>query len=143
MTTPWLRLLRAELTKAFVRSCDRLTLRKAESTQSATATRKDTAEALCPRTVVGGKRLCIDIGYYETFNRDDVTLIDLNKTPIDEITRGGLIAGGKPYALDAIVFAIGFDAMTGALTRIDIRGRTGRSLAEKWVQRSRSIQMTM
>ncbi len=98
----------------------------------------DTAEALCPRTVVGGKRLCIDIGYYETFNRDNVTLIDLNKAPLDEITRDGLSAGGKPYALDAIVFAIGFDAMTGALTRIDIRGRTGTSLAEKWSEGPRT-----
>src|SRR5436309_6315628 len=83
----------------------------------------DVAEALCPRTVVGGKRLCIDIGYYETFNRDNVTLIDLNKAPLEEITRDGLIAGGKPYRLDSIVFAIGFDAMTRALTRIDIRGK--------------------
>ena len=70
--------------------------------------------------------------FYETFNRGNVTLIDLNKAPIDEITRDGLSAGGTPYALDAIVFAIGFDAMTGALTRIDIRGRTGTSLAARW-----------
>ncbi len=98
----------------------------------------DTAEALCPRTVVGGKRLCIDIGYCETFNRKNVTLIDLNKAPLDKITRDGLTAGGNPYALDAIVFAIGFDAMTGALTRIDIRGRTGESLAEKWAEGPRT-----
>src|SRR5437868_4542472 len=86
------------------------------------------AEALSPRTVVCGKRLCIDIGYYETFNRENVTLIDLNKAPLGEITRDGLTAGGKPYRLDSIVFAIGFDAMTGALTRIDIRGRGGARL---------------
>ena len=92
----------------------------------------ETAEALCPRTVVGGKRLCVDIGYYETFNRPNVTLVDLNKAPLGEITRDGLIAGGKPYRLDAIVFAIGFDAMTGALTRIDIRGTNGARLSEKW-----------
>jgi cyclohexanone monooxygenase len=98
----------------------------------------DTAQALCPHTVVGGKRLCIDIGYYETFNRDNVTLIDLNKAPLDEITRDGLLSGGKPYALDAIVFAIGFDAMTGALTRIDIRGRTGTSLAATWSEGPRT-----
>jgi cation diffusion facilitator CzcD-associated flavoprotein CzcO len=94
----------------------------------------DIAEALCPRTVVGGKRLCIDIGYYETFNRDNVTLIDLNKTPLDEITRSGLIAGGKAYLLDAIVYAIGFDAMTGALTRIDICGKAGAKLADRWAE---------
>jgi len=98
----------------------------------------ETADALCPHTVVGGKRLCIDIGYYETFNRDNVTLIDLNKAPLEEITREGLVAGGKPYALDAIVFAIGFDAMTGALTRIAIRGRAGTSLAETWSEGPRT-----
>src|SRR5437764_1012585 len=85
-----------------------------------------------PSFVVGGKRLCIDIGYYESFNRDNVTLIDLNEAPLKEITRHGLIAGGKAYAFDAIVYAIGFDAMTGALTRIDIRGKDGEQLAEKW-----------
>ena len=57
----------------------------------------DVAETLCPRTVVGGKRLCIDTGYYETFNRPNVTLVDLNKAPLEEITRDGLIAGGKAY----------------------------------------------
>src|SRR4029077_17218721 len=66
-----------------------------------------TAEGCCPRTVVGGKRLCIDIGYYEAFNRDNVTLIDLNKAPLDEITRDGLIAGGRAYRLDSIIYAIG------------------------------------
>ncbi len=93
-----------------------------------------TAEALCPRTVVGGKRLCIDIGYYETFNRENVTLIDLNKAPLEAITRDGLIAGGEAYKLDAIIYAIGFDAMTGALTRIDIRGKTGARLADTWAE---------
>ena len=96
------------------------------------------AETLCPRTVVGGKRLCIDTGYYETFNRDNVTLIDLNKAPLEEITRDGLIAGGEAYTLDAIIYAIGFDAMTGALTRIDIRGRGGEKLADKWAEGPRS-----
>jgi cation diffusion facilitator CzcD-associated flavoprotein CzcO len=96
------------------------------------------AEALCPRTVVGGKRLCIDIGYYESFNRDNVTLIDLNKAPLEEITHDGLIAGGKAYRLDAIVYAIGFDAMTGALTCIDIRGKDDARLAEKWAEGPRT-----
>ncbi len=98
----------------------------------------ETAEALCPRTVVGGKRLCIDTGYYEAFNRDNVTLIDLNKAPLEEITKDGLIAGGKSYQLDAIVYAIGFDAMTGALTRIDIRGKGGETLAGKWAEGPRT-----
>jgi len=98
----------------------------------------DTAETLCPRTVVGGKRLCIDTGYYETFNRDNVTLIDLNKAPLELITRDGLIAGGKSYTLDSIVYAIGFDAMTGALTRVDIRGKDGERLADKWAEGPRT-----
>ncbi|TMJ00048.1 MAG: NAD(P)/FAD-dependent oxidoreductase [Alphaproteobacteria bacterium] len=98
----------------------------------------ETAETLCPRTVVGGKRLCIDTGYYETFNRDNVTLIDLNKAPLEQITRDGLIAGGKAYTLDAVVYAIGFDAMTGALTRIDIHGKDGTRLAEKWAEGPRT-----
>jgi cyclohexanone monooxygenase len=96
------------------------------------------ADALSPSTVVGGKRLCIDIGYYETFNRDNVTLIDLNKAPLEEITHDGLIAGGKSYELDSIIYAIGFDAMTGALTRMDIRGKDGVRLSDKWAEGPRT-----
>ena len=96
------------------------------------------ADSLSPRTVVGGKRLCIDIGYYETFNRDNVTLIDLNKAPLGEITREGLIAGGRCYELDSIIYAIGFDAMTGALTRIDIRGKEAVRLSDKWAEGPRT-----
>ena len=96
------------------------------------------AEALCPRTVVGCKRLCIDSGYYETFNRANVTLVDVRDAPIEAITREGLIAAGKSYRLDAIVFATGFDAMTGALLRIDIRGRAGARLSEKWAEGPRT-----
>jgi cyclohexanone monooxygenase len=90
------------------------------------------AELLCPRSVVGCKRICLDTGYYATYNRPNVTLVDISEAPIAEITREGVRAGDRVYALDALVFAIGFDAMTGALTRIEIRGRSGRSLAEKW-----------
>ncbi len=90
------------------------------------------AEALCPDTVVGCKRLCVDTDYWETYNRDDVRLVDLRKNPIERLTRRGLRAGGEEYELDAIVFATGFDAMTGALLRIDIRGVGGRTLADKW-----------
>ncbi|HMD74687.1 MAG TPA: cyclohexanone monooxygenase, partial [Steroidobacteraceae bacterium] len=71
-------------------------------------------------------------GYYDTFNRDNVTLINLRETPIEAITPRGLRTRDAEYALDAIVFAIGFDAMTGALLNIDIRGRRGESLREKW-----------
>jgi len=90
------------------------------------------ADRLCPQQVIGGKRLCIDSGYYDTFNRSNVHLVDVNRSPIEAITPQGLRSGGQEYALDAIIFATGFDAMTGALLRIDIRGREGRSLREAW-----------
>jgi len=91
------------------------------------------ADILTPKTYpFGTKRLCVDTGYYETFNRDNVTLVDVSKAPIEAITPTGLRTSQAEYALDSIVFAIGFDAMTGALNAIDIRGRGGQSLREKW-----------
>ena len=90
------------------------------------------AETLSPDNVVGCKRLCADSGYYETFNRPNVTLVDVNKTPIEEITATGLRTTTDDYPVDCIVFATGFDAMTGALFAIDIRGRENISLEEKW-----------
>ena len=91
------------------------------------------AEALVPRGYpIGTKRLCVDTGYYETFNRDNVTLVDLRKTPIERITPKGVRTSEAEYAVDDIVFATGFDAMTGALLKIDIRGRAGESLRRKW-----------
>src|SRR5262249_16989146 len=93
------------------------------------------AETLVPSTSpLGTKRLCVDTNYYATFNRDNVTLVDLTKTPIEEITPDGLRTTRQDYRLDSIVFAIGFDAMTGALLAIDIRGRGGRPLREKWAE---------
>jgi cation diffusion facilitator CzcD-associated flavoprotein CzcO len=90
------------------------------------------AEALCPRHHIGTKRTCVDIGYFETYNRDNVELVDVRAAPITTLTPGGLATTGGEYLLDVIVFAIGFDAMTGALLDIDIRGRDGLSLAGKW-----------
>ena len=90
------------------------------------------AEMLSPQSVVGCKRLCSDTEYYETFNRPNVTLVDLRSTPIEEVLPHGLRTSAREYALDSLVFATGFDAMTGALTRIDIRGTGGTTLAEKW-----------
>lgn len=90
------------------------------------------AETLSPDNVVGCKRLCADSGYYETFNRPNVTLVDVNETPIEEITATGLRTTTENYPVDSIVFATGFDAMTGALFAIDIRGRENISLEEKW-----------
>ncbi|HAP75029.1 MAG TPA: cyclohexanone monooxygenase [Acidimicrobiaceae bacterium] len=89
------------------------------------------AAALTPDHVIGCKRLCIDTGYYETFNRPNVTLVDIHDTGIDEITPSGVRAGGTDYALDALVFATGFDAMTGSLLKMDIRGPEV-SLREAW-----------
>jgi cyclohexanone monooxygenase len=90
------------------------------------------AELLAPRNTIGCKRLCVDIGYYETYNSPHVKLVDVNKSPIEAITPKGVKAAGREYEVDAIVFATGFDAMTGALNRIDIRGRGGLALRDKW-----------
>ncbi len=97
-----------------------------------------TAEALCPTTYpIGTKRLCLDSGYYSTFNREHVSLVDLRTEPIRTITADGIETGSdaenvRSFEFDAIVFATGFDAMTGAIVRVDIEGRNGVSLREKW-----------
>ena len=90
------------------------------------------AELLSPRHAIGCKRLCFDTNYYETFNRSNVTLVDLQRSPIEEIVVQGIRTSERLYELDCIVFATGFDAMTGALDRIDIRGRDGLTLKEAW-----------
>jgi cyclohexanone monooxygenase len=93
----------------------------------------EVADALSPRDYpLGTKRLCVDTNYYATFNRDNVTLVDLRKSPIAEITPTGLRTTAAEYTVDSLVFAIGFDAMTGALLKIDIRGRDGQTLQKKW-----------
>ena len=93
---------------------------------------REIAALLSPDNVIGCKRPCLDTGYYETFNRDNVSLVDISNAPIEEITPTGVVAGRRHYDLDCIVFATGFDAMTGSLHRIDIRGRGGLALKEKW-----------
>ncbi|MGI9031168.1 MAG: flavin-containing monooxygenase [Ilumatobacteraceae bacterium] len=93
----------------------------------------EVAEALSPRNhPFGTKRPCLDTGYYATFNRDNVTLVDLHRNPIVEITPTGIRASNGDIELDAIVFATGFDAMTGPILGIDIVGLEGRPLREKW-----------
>jgi len=93
----------------------------------------EVAELLAPKDYpIGTKRICVDSHYFETFNRENVTLVDAKRNPIEEITPTGLIAGGRAYEFDSIVFATGFDAMTGTLLKIDIRGRNGATLREKW-----------
>jgi cyclohexanone monooxygenase len=90
------------------------------------------AERLSPKHPIACKRLCVDSGYYETYNRPNVRLVDISATPIERITRTGLRVGGEDFALDCLVFATGFDAMTGTLLKMDIRGRQGLSLRDKW-----------
>jgi cyclohexanone monooxygenase len=82
---------------------------------------------------IGTKRLCLDTGYYETYNRPNVSLVDVRSAPIQEITPKGVRTADQEFELDAIAFATGFDAMTGALREIDIRGVDGTRLADKWV----------
>ncbi len=92
----------------------------------------ETADALTPRNIIGCKRLCVDTGYWATFNRPNVTLVDIADAPIERITSSGLRVHGKDYAFDCLVLATGFDAMTGALLKVDFRGRGGVSLKERW-----------
>ena len=91
----------------------------------------DTAAKLTPVHVIGCKRLCLDTGYYATFNRPNVTLVDLRAHPLEEITAQGIRCGGVEHELDVIVYATGFDAMTGSLLKMDLRG-PDTSLAEVW-----------
>ncbi len=92
-----------------------------------------TAEVLCPKDYpIGTKRICVDTDYFETYNRANVELIDLRSTPIEAITPKGVRTTAGEQAFDAIVYATGFDAMTGTLMNIDIRGRDGVELREKW-----------
>ncbi len=91
-----------------------------------------TAALLTPRQLVGCKRLCVDTGYYESFNLPHVHLVDVSAGGIEAITPDGLRANGQHFSVDSIVFATGFDAMTGALLKIDIRGRNGLRLHDKW-----------
>ncbi|WP_409185909.1 flavin-containing monooxygenase [Amycolatopsis sp. VS8301801F10] len=92
-----------------------------------------TAELLSPKDYpFGAKRPCVDTGYYATFNREDVQLVDLRTEPIAEITPHGVRTAAAEYEVDCLVYATGFDAMTGAVNAIDIRGRGGESLREAW-----------
>ncbi|MBS35513.1 MAG: cyclohexanone monooxygenase [Thiotrichales bacterium] len=99
----------------------------------ATVTDPRVAEALCPSShPIGSKRLCADTRYYETYNRNSVVLVDVRHEPIERITTKGIRTSSHEYPLDVIVFATGFDAMTGPLTNLDIRGLGGISLGDHW-----------
>ena len=99
----------------------------------ATVNDPETAEAMCPKSFpIGTKRLCVDTNYYQTFNKPTVRLVDLRKTPITTITEAGVDITGESMAFDAIVFATGFDAMTGAIVSVDITGCDGITLKDAW-----------
>ena len=100
----------------------------------------EVAEKLSPRGYpIGCKRLVFGVDYYETFNRDNVTIIDLHEGGIEEITPSGIRTEQGDFDLDVIIFATGFDAMTGALSRIDIRGRNGELLRDAWSAGPRTL----
>lgn len=91
-----------------------------------------TAELLCPTSYpIASKRMCVDTGYFETFNRDNVDLVDLQTEPLKRITEAGICVGSREIDFDVIIFATGFDAMTGALNSIEISNGT-HTLREKW-----------
>ncbi len=92
----------------------------------------ETAEKLLPRHTIGCKRLSLGDDYYATYNRPNVELVPLGEEGIGRIAAGGLTAAGEEFRFDDLVLATGFDAMTGALSRIDIRGRSGMALTKAW-----------
>ncbi|MEZ5864035.1 MAG: NAD(P)-binding domain-containing protein [Geminicoccaceae bacterium] len=98
----------------------------------------ETASRLSPDTIIGCKRLCAEIGFYEAFNRPNVELIDIKKEPIEEVTETGLRAGSRDFDVDAIVLATGFDAMTGSFVGVDPVGVGGRHLREAWAEGPRN-----
>ena len=120
---------------------DILTDRKANATISDFVARKirervrdpRVAEKLIPKNHgFGTRRLPLETFYYEAYNRDNVELVDIMETPIEKITPNGIKTSDKKYPFDIIIFATGFDAITGAFDRIDLRGASGVQLKDKW-----------
>jgi cation diffusion facilitator CzcD-associated flavoprotein CzcO len=91
-----------------------------------------TANSLSPMHHIGTKRTCVDTNYFDTFNRENVTLVDLRSDPIQEITANGVTTKSRKIKLDSLVYAVGFDAVTGALNAINIVGRGGQRLRDAW-----------
>jgi cation diffusion facilitator CzcD-associated flavoprotein CzcO len=97
------------------------------------------AEKLIPTNHgFGTRRVPLESGYYEVYNQSNVRLVDLRQTPIERITSNGIRTSDADYEFDMIIYATGFDAITGAFDRIDIRGRGGRRLKEKWADGPRT-----
>ena len=100
---------------------------------------RETAELLCPKDhLYGTKRPCIDTDYYQTFNLPNVHLVDLRRDPIRAITVKGIDTASRSFEFDILVFATGFDAMTGAIVAVDVQGREGRKLADVWSEGPRT-----
>ena len=99
-----------------------------------------TAAALTPIDhPIGTKRVCLDTGYYETFNQPHVSLVDLKSEPIERVSEEGICTARATYKFDSLVCATGFDAMTGSLLRVDFRGEKGQRLSEKWAAGPRTF----
>ncbi len=94
------------------------------------------AEKMCPDYPILTRRLSPETDYLEAFNRPNVELVDLNERPISRFTATGIVVGETEIELDAVIFATGFDVMTGAMDRIDIRGRDDEALKARWAERS-------
>ena len=95
---------------------------------------KNLADKLVPDFPIGCKRLCVDTDYYKTYNQDHVKLVDLAETPIQTITENSVRTSAGEFEVDVIVLATGFDAMTGAMTNVDIQGTHGHTLKDKWAE---------
>ena len=87
---------------------------------------------------IGTKRLPIDTNYYDTFNRDHVSLVSIRDTPIERFSPAGIVVDGREHEFDAIVLATGFDAATGALDRIQFEGVDGRLMKDEWAEGAKS-----
>ncbi len=99
----------------------------------------ETAKRLQPDDhPIGSKRICVDTEYYATFNRPNVTLVDIKSDPIQEILPNAVRTRTKDHEIDALVLATGFDAMTGSVARIELRGRKARTLNQKWAEGPRT-----
>ena len=99
----------------------------------------ETAKRLQPDDhPIGSKRICVDTEYYAAFNRPNVTLVDIKSDPIQEILPNAVRTRSKDHEIDALVLATGFDAMTGSVAKIDVRGRAGQTLNQKWAEGPRT-----